>query len=397
MSKSARRSTSTSTPPHPVTRDDAPGAWTKGPVSLHLDAEDFASGVTSTHYGTDGGEPDLTYAGPVTISAEGTTTVKYRSADAAGNTETAKTVTVRIDETAPSSSDDAPMGWVGGTQHVTIASNDSMSGVDSAVYVLDGTSATYDGPISVTGEGVHTLTYAARDAAGNVESTRTATIRIDDTAPSTTSNALSSYVETAVVSLTSADVLSGVASTQSSLDGGTWTNGTSVTVTQGGPHTLRFRSTDSVGNTEATRARRLTWSSASTSPTPHSPGRAPGPPYSNANHYQGSYRYANTGGATACVGFTGTGFSWITQKAPDFGIAQISIDGGTPVDVDLYSSGYFYKTIAEIDLLDVVLAVEEIGVDPRRARSRRSSAYELRRPRLAESLGHLGAALSAPR
>ena len=65
--------------------------------------------------------------------------------------------------------------------------------------------------------------------------------------------------------------------------------------------------------------------------------------YSNASHYQGAYRYANTSGATAYVGFTGTGFSLITQKAPDFGIAQVSVDGGAPVDVDLYAGGYFFK------------------------------------------------------
>ena len=58
-------------------------------------------------------------------------------------------------------------------------------------------------------------------------------MRIDDTAPVTTSNALASYAETATISLTATDALSGVASTEYRLDGGAWTSGTSVTVTSG--------------------------------------------------------------------------------------------------------------------------------------------------------------------
>ena len=48
------------------------------------------------------------------MTAEGTHTIAYAAIDAAGNTEATKTATVRIDDTAPTTTDDAPTGWVSG-------------------------------------------------------------------------------------------------------------------------------------------------------------------------------------------------------------------------------------------------------------------------------------------
>jgi N-acetylmuramoyl-L-alanine amidase len=52
----------------------------------------------------------------------------------------------------------------------------------------------------------------------------------------------------------------------------------------------------------------------------------------------GSYRYANTSGASVTVRFTGTSFAWVTKKNPKYGIARLTLDGGTPTIVDLYSA-----------------------------------------------------------
>ncbi len=44
-------------------------------------------------------------------------------------------------------------------------------------------------PVHVSAEGTTTIEYASTDVKGNTEATKTATVRIDDTAPVTTSNA----------------------------------------------------------------------------------------------------------------------------------------------------------------------------------------------------------------
>jgi len=52
----------------------------------------------------------------------------------------------------------------------------------------------------------------------------------------------------------------------------------------------------------------------------------------------GSYRYnPGTVGASVQLAFDGTTIKWITSKGPIFGIAEVSIDGGAPVEVDLYA------------------------------------------------------------
>ena len=82
-------------------------------MTVHLLATDAVSGVNETLYSLDGTDPYGSWrpTGTVRVSAEGTTTLKYRSTDAAGNTEETRTATVRIDYTAPETTDDAPERW----------------------------------------------------------------------------------------------------------------------------------------------------------------------------------------------------------------------------------------------------------------------------------------------
>ena len=57
----------------------------------------------------------------------------------------------------------------------------------------------------------------------------------------------------------------------------------------------------------------------------------------------GSYRYANSFGSTLTVKFNGTGLALISKKSPAYGQAKVTLDGGTPVSVDLYSASTAYK------------------------------------------------------
>jgi hypothetical protein len=78
--------------------------WYIGPVEVTLTAndgtEDWQSDVDMIQYRIDGGSWQ-TYTSKVTVSTEGTHTVGYRAIDNAGNQETEKTVSFKIDQVAP--------------------------------------------------------------------------------------------------------------------------------------------------------------------------------------------------------------------------------------------------------------------------------------------------------
>jgi RHS repeat-associated protein len=75
--------------------------WYTTPVSVTLAAADTASGVAQTYYSLDDGSTWLTYSTPITISAQGSTTVAFYSADNAGNSEAVQSVSFAIDTTPP--------------------------------------------------------------------------------------------------------------------------------------------------------------------------------------------------------------------------------------------------------------------------------------------------------
>ena len=240
----------------PLTSDDAPAGWSNGPVTVTLSAERHGgSGLATTEYKLDGAASWSTGTS-VAVSGEGVHTLVYRSIDAAGNSEAEKTATVRIDTTAPVTSDDAPTGWSNSPVTVTLTASDTGgSGVATTEYKLDGATTWSTGTsVAVAGQGVHTLAYRSTDAAGNTEADKTATVRIDTTAPVTSDDAPTGWSNGPVtVTLSAIDAGgSGLATTEYNLDGAaSWSTGTSVAVSGEGVHTLAYRSTDAAGNVEA--------------------------------------------------------------------------------------------------------------------------------------------------
>jgi photosystem II stability/assembly factor-like uncharacterized protein/putative cell wall-binding protein len=107
---------------------------------------------------------------------------------------------------------------------------------------------------TVTDEGTTTIEYWSVDAAGNAEATKTATVRIDKTPPTTSSDATASYHGTATVRFTVTDTLSGPDTTRYVLDGGAVATGTLVSVAATGTHTLDFAGVDVAGNVDATHS-----------------------------------------------------------------------------------------------------------------------------------------------
>ncbi len=194
---------------------DGAGGWYRSPVMVTLQAGDdgeCVSGVARTEYRVDNGA-FATYTAPFSVPGDGTHTVEYRSVDSAGNTEAAKSLTVKLDATAPATTaaldpaSPGPGGTYGGTVRVGLTSTDASSGVALTEYQVDAT-----GPFSgfaaprVAAEwlpydaankpnfaspGAYTISYRSTDAAGNVEATKTVAFAIaaptgDTIAPVTT-------------------------------------------------------------------------------------------------------------------------------------------------------------------------------------------------------------------
>lgn len=57
----------------------------------------------------------------------------------------------------------------------------------------------------------------------------------------------------------------------------------------------------------------------------------------------GSCSYANSAGSSVTIHFTGSYLVWLAKTASVYGIAKVTLDGGTPVLVDLYSSSTLYQ------------------------------------------------------
>ncbi len=59
----------------------------------------------------------------------------------------------------------------------------------------------------------------------------------------------------------------------------------------------------------------------------------------------GSQRYSSSAAARATFHFSGTSVRWIGSRSPAFGKASISIDGGTPMTIDLYAARPAYRQV----------------------------------------------------
>lgn len=220
-------------------------------------------GVAHTYYILDGGPQ--TEGLTVSTSVLGAHTLEYWSVDVDNFEETHTNIDFSVtdgnpveDLTPPTTTSDAASTYVSSANiHLYATDNAGGSGVAHTYYILDG-GATHEGTaVSVSGLGGHTLSYWSVDVAGNPEIPTpvsfTITAPTDHTAPTTTSDASTSYVGSATIHLTAVDNAggSGVAHTYYKLDGGTQTTGISVSVSALGGHTLEFWSADASGNVES--------------------------------------------------------------------------------------------------------------------------------------------------
>jgi len=256
----------------PTTRANPAGGPVTAPLLVTLTCEDRGgSGCATTYYTTDGSTPTTSspsYNAPTSvISIMATTTLKFFSVDAKGNTEAVKSETYTFnvtDTTAPTVSASPAGGTYNAVQTVTLTCNDgSGTGCQAIRYTTDGstptaTSAQYTAPLTVNAN--TTLKFFATDVAGNASAvvTETYVITIDAAPPTVTATPAGGvYNAPQIVTLACDDNSgSGCASVRYTTDGSTPTAASAqytAPLSISANTALKFIGVDNAGNFSAVR------------------------------------------------------------------------------------------------------------------------------------------------
>ncbi len=170
-----------------------------------------------------------------------------------------------FDTTPPTTSHNAPAGWMRGPVTVTLTPTDENSGVVATVYCVDQSNTCDPGAIrgttvTVDAEGVNYVRFLSVDDAGNVEPLQSVPVRIDNTPPVTVASVPGGgwQMPPVTVTLIPTDSLSGVGITQYCVDTANSCTpdvpGATLTISDEGEHFVRFQSIDNAGNEEAVQA-----------------------------------------------------------------------------------------------------------------------------------------------
>jgi hypothetical protein len=279
--------------------------WYTSAVNMQVDATDATSGVDTIQYTTNGAGPTTvtnptmstdgtgkssTFSTNTTLAAEGTNTVASTSTDYAGNTSTTATNTVKIDTVAPTlvktingaAPRDATVhnGWYNaadvdssGNLNVTLAANDTTSGVHTITYTKDGVSTTstnstisgdtasssHSTSLTINKQGTTSLTHETEDMAGNTYVLTAQDVKLDTILPTLVKSVARTGLDKVTVTLKGADDTSGsgIDDIVYSQDGGTavtvvgggaYSKDTTFVITGTGAHDLTHSITDIAGN-----------------------------------------------------------------------------------------------------------------------------------------------------
>lgn len=177
--------------------------WWTSEVTVFADVADATSGVFELEVTVDGAthRVPVGYGGsplgwgplqakvPVALlNVSGEHRVTVRAIDAAGNADAPRDIVVRIDREAPATratlgGTEGLGGWWRSAVTVSLAASDAHSGVAAVFASVDGAPFERADRVVVRGDGPHDVTYYAVDRAGNVEGSRSVSLRIDATAP----------------------------------------------------------------------------------------------------------------------------------------------------------------------------------------------------------------------
>ena len=249
------RAGNTTTLTQPVIRDntpptatlDNPGQWGHGTIPLSVTASDLGSGVDTAAIAIEAVdrrrqlvEPDRLArhldAGRRHVRAARRRPGQGRQLDQTG------TRTILVDNTAPTVGDNADANWHNAAVTVALTGVDAESGValpSGLEYKVDGGSFTagssvvIPAPANGSNDGTHTITYHATNRAGVTSADKTATVKIDATAPNNVtldSPAAAALLRGSVpLAATAQDATAGIASTTFRLVAGTLAAGSCAT------------------------------------------------------------------------------------------------------------------------------------------------------------------------
>ncbi|MEQ6166681.1 chitobiase/beta-hexosaminidase C-terminal domain-containing protein [Ekhidna sp. MALMAid0563] len=158
-------------------------------TDIKLTASDEISGIDAIYYSLDGASFQK-YTGPIPVKEEKAYVLKYYAVDNVGNAEEMKSVTMLIDNSAPSSTlnveGDLSENVVSIRSTINLEASDNASGVSKIFYTIDeGRTYEYTSPVSIASlsEGEHTITYFAVDKVDNNEEKKTYTFYLDKSPP----------------------------------------------------------------------------------------------------------------------------------------------------------------------------------------------------------------------
>lgn len=276
------------TPPSTTPSQVGGNTWYTEPVTITFAAADQVglSGVKETRYQIVGNAVGPWQTGNVAVvNVDGRNTIWYYSIDNAGNVETKKSISVKVDLTAPP----APTGlkvtsagqWKNsGCYTLTWTTPVDVSGIARAYYKIGDAPTSNDDYLHVESvssgridclkdvpPGVSDLYLWLEDQAGNVDYRNAAVLARqiwwDPTAPSTALSVPAPdgdngwYTKAVAVTLTATDEASGVGTTYYRMDNGPWQTGTDFQIRTEGSHIVYYYSTDVAGNKESEKSRQI--------------------------------------------------------------------------------------------------------------------------------------------
>lgn len=185
-------------PPPPTT---TPGGWTsQNDFGFIWSKPNDRSGIAGAYYkigspptaNLDGTYTDLQIVSGIELPHEGSFDLYVWLRDGAGNVDYTRHTRVanafRFDATAPATTAafagvPGDNGWFRSPVTVTLTVSDVLAGPGAIFYRVNHGSWQTGSTVLLSQDDKHTLIYYATDLAGNVETTHTATIRVDTTAP----------------------------------------------------------------------------------------------------------------------------------------------------------------------------------------------------------------------
>jgi hypothetical protein len=238
-----------------------PSVWHSGRVPLELKATDGVSGMFAMQWELDGAPAATEPVGTVVaVTGDGTHTLRTRAVDVARNASGWATQTIKIDSVKPTDTTTVPAAVAYGTK-ITISGSDSLAGIDSVEWELDGVAGNGPGgsQVGLGGTGPHTLRHRVIDRAGNASDWKTDSVTVDptlngDSTPpvdTTTTGTAWRTASPATVTVTATDASTAVDHVEWRLDGGSpqsGPSGSTFQLTGEGRHRFETRAIDIMGN-----------------------------------------------------------------------------------------------------------------------------------------------------